>query len=123
MQVRQPMPSPALTEARDTVSRLIVKWDDRAADQIAAENLFLDMSKDRRRADIDRLHESVGACTPGTGFDFVENALRGRWTMTCERGKLDVSITLAPTMPPKVQFLSVRPAPASPARTGVCVAE
>jgi CubicO group peptidase (beta-lactamase class C family) len=123
MQLRQPMPAPALTEARDTVSRLIVKWDDRAADQIAAENLFLDTSKDRRRADIDRLHESVGACTPGTGFDFVENALRGRWTMTCERGKLDVSITLAPTMPPKVQFLSVRPAPASPARTGVCVAE
>jgi hypothetical protein len=29
--------------------------------------------------------------------------------MTCERGKLWVAITLAPTMPPKVQSLSVRP--------------
>src|SRR4051812_43573324 len=39
---RQPAPSPALIEARDKVSRLIVKWDDRLADSIAAENLFLD---------------------------------------------------------------------------------
>ena len=65
-------------------------------------------SKDRRRAEIERLRETVGACTPGTGFDVVENALRGRWTMSCERGKLEVAITLAPTMPPKVQLLGVR---------------
>ena len=108
---RQPKPSRALAEARDNVSRLIVKWDDRLADQIAAENLFLDQSKDRRRADLEHLRESTGACTPGAGFDAVENALRGRWTLTCERGTMEVAITLAPSMPPKVQFLSVRPAP------------
>ena len=42
-------------------------------------------------------------------FDIVENALRGSWTMSCEKGPLQLSITLAPTMPPRVQFLSVRP--------------
>jgi hypothetical protein len=117
---RQAAPSAALTDARDKVSRLVVKWDDRLADSIAAVNLFLDQSKDRRRAEIERLRASVGACTPGSGFDNVENALRGSWTMSCEKGKLEVAITLAPTMPPTVQFMSVRPAPASPARTDAC---
>jgi CubicO group peptidase (beta-lactamase class C family) len=110
---RMPQPSPALTTARDTVSKLVVRWDDRLADDIAAGNLFLDQSKDRRRAAIEQLHATYGSCTPGGAFDDVENALRGRWTMSCERGKLQVAITLAPTMPPRVQFLSVRPAPAT----------
>src|SRR3954453_9969013 len=117
---RQRAPSPALIETRDKVSRLIAHWDDRLADSIAAENLFLDTSKDRRRAEIERLRAAVGTCTPGSGFDTVENALRGSWTMTCEKGKLDVSITLAPTLPPTVQSLSVRPAPATPPRTEAC---
>ena len=105
---------------RDKVSRLVVSWDDRLADSIAAENLFLDQTKERRRAEIERLRGTVGACVPGSGFDTVENALRGSWTLNCERGKLEVAITLAPTMPPKVQFLSVRPAPNTPAPTGTC---
>jgi len=34
--------------------------------------------------------------------------LRGRWRMTCERGWLDVNITLAPTNPPRVQLLNLQ---------------
>jgi hypothetical protein len=117
---RVPQPSAALVGAREAVSRLIARWDDSLADQIAAENLFLDRSKDRRRAEIEALTATVGACTPAAGFDTVENALRGQWTMTCERGALQASITLAPTMPPRIQFLAVRPAPAAPPRGGVC---
>ena len=117
---RQPAPSAALTETRDKVSRLVVKWDETLASSLAAENLFLDQTSDRRRAEIERLRATVGACTPGSGFDTVENALRGSWTMSCEKGKLEVSITLAPTLPPTVQFLNVRPAPATPPRTESC---
>jgi CubicO group peptidase (beta-lactamase class C family) len=117
---RQPLPSPALTDAREKVSRLVAKWDDRLADSIAAENLFLDQTRDRRHAEIERLRATVGACAPGSGFDTIENALRGSWTMSCEKGQLEVAITLAPTLPPKVQFLSVRPAPAAPARMDTC---
>jgi hypothetical protein len=76
-------------------------------------NLFLDESKDRRRAHITRLREQVGVCRMDAPFD-VENALRGQWTLACERGSLRVAITLAPTMPPKVQHLSVQPASATP---------
>jgi hypothetical protein len=109
---RMPKPSPALVEARDAVSQLVVKWDDALADRLAAENLFLDQSKDRRRKAIDDLRAQVGTCTVPAGppsFDIVENALRGSWTMRCERGPLQVAVTLAPTTPPRVQFLSVRP--------------
>jgi len=106
---RQPAPSPALTEARAAVSRLVEHWDDALADRIAAENLFLDRTKDRRRAEIEQLHASVGACrADARPFDSLENALRGFWTMDCERGKLQVAITLAPTMPPRVQLLEMR---------------
>jgi CubicO group peptidase (beta-lactamase class C family) len=121
LQAREIEPSPALTSARAEVARLIVKWDDAAADRLAAVNLFLDQSKDRRHAAIEDLHAKVGACTAGSGFDRVENALRGDWTMSCERGRVHVAITLAPTNPPKVQFLSVSPAPAvDPPRAGTC---
>jgi hypothetical protein len=118
---RQPQPSPALVEARNNVSRLIASWDDALADRIAAENLFLDQTKARRRAEIERLKASVGSCRPeSSAFDAVENALRGSWTMRCEGGALRVAITLAPTMPPTVQYLSVRPAPAAAPRGESC---
>jgi hypothetical protein len=111
LQPRMPQPSPALLEMRDAVSRLLIKWDDTQADQMAAMNLFLDRSKDRRRREIEDLRAKVGPCTVPAAFDAVQNWLRGQWTMKCERGDLRVSITLAPTIPPRVQHLDVRPAP------------
>ena len=118
---REVQPSAALVAARDDVSKLVVRWDDALADKIAAENLFLDRSKDRRRKEIDDLRAKLGACTAPARFDVVENALRGQWTMSCERGGLQVAITLAPTIPPGVQYLAVRPAPAQAQPAGPCV--
>lgn len=107
LQPRQAQPSQTLVKMRDDVSRLIMNWDDRLADDAAAMNLYLDRSRDRRQKEIEGLRAKVGACTAPTGFDYVENALRGNWTMKCERGDLRVSITLAPSMPPRVQYLDV----------------
>jgi hypothetical protein len=118
---RQVVPSDSLVAARDDVSKLVVRWDDGLADRIAAENLFMDRSKDRRQRDIQDLTLKVGKCAPADKFDVIENALRGSWTMACERGRLQVAITLAPTMPAKVQYLSVRPAPDQPPAAGPCV--
>jgi CubicO group peptidase (beta-lactamase class C family) len=114
---RMPEPSPALVKARDEVSQLIIKWDDALADRIAAVNLFLDRSKDRRQREIDALRDKAGACRPADRFTFIENALRGTWRLSCERGDLDVAITLAPTMPPSVQYLEVTPARPQPRAT------
>lgn len=113
LQPRMAEPASALVEARAQVTRLVIDWDDQLARSIAAENLFLDRSIDRRAADIAALRTRMGSCAAGTVFADVENALRGRWILPCERGNLLVSITLAPTMPPKVQFLQVTPAPVS----------
>ncbi len=119
---RLPQPSAALIAARDDVSRLVMSWDDALADRVAAMNLYRDLSKDRRRAAIEALRANVGACTtPPAAFEHVENALRGQWIMSCERGRLRVAITLAPTSPPRVQAWTVRPAaPAESPRTNAC---
>jgi CubicO group peptidase (beta-lactamase class C family) len=105
---RTPQPSGALVAARAAVNRLVERWDDGEAKAIAADNLFLDTPMDRRRAELEGIRAAVGACRPDIGFE-VENALRGAWKMTCDRGSLRVAITLAPTVPPKVQFWEVTP--------------
>lgn len=111
---RQPEPRAALLQAKADVTSLINTWDDALADRVAAMNLYRDESKDRRQRAIVALRNEVGVCSPDAPFE-VENALRGQWTMSCERGQLRVAITLAPTMPPKVQHLAVTRAPARPA--------
>ncbi|MBA2302565.1 MAG: hypothetical protein H0W08_08010 [Acidobacteria bacterium] len=116
LQPRMPQPSRSLVAARDAVSRLVIGWDDKQADQVAAMNLFRDRSKARRQTEIEGLRAAVGQCTAPTSFDVVENWLRGQWTMKCERGDLRVSITLAPTIPPRVQYLDVTRAPAGSPR-------
>jgi CubicO group peptidase (beta-lactamase class C family) len=115
---RMATPSPALVRARDEVSQLVMAWDDSLADRIAAVNLFLDRSKDRRRREIADQRAKVGTCRAPDQFTFVENALRGTWTLACERGNLDLAVTLAPTMPPTVQFLQV--SPSRPQTRGAC---
>jgi CubicO group peptidase (beta-lactamase class C family) len=119
---RMPVPSPTLVARRDAVTRLVLNWNEALADSLAANNLFLDRSRDRRKASIDTLLRQVGPCRPATGFDVVENALRGSWTLPCERGALRVAITLAPTMPPLVQYLDVAASPtaAPPPRRRAC---
>jgi CubicO group peptidase (beta-lactamase class C family) len=109
LQPRSVQPAPALTKARDAVSQLVNRWDDKLADSIAAENLFLDKSKDRRQKALEELHAKVGTCRNDGPFE-VENALRGKWLMNCEHGTLQGELTLAPTMPPLVQHIEVKEA-------------
>ena len=111
LEPREALPAKALVDARERVTKLVLGWDDGLARSLAAENLFLDRSMDRRRAEVAALLEKAGTCRPASGFAYVENALRGQWVLPCERGDLLVSVTLAPTMPPSVQYLEVTPAP------------
>ena len=108
LQPRTVQPSPALLTAQADVSQLIIKWDDALANRIAADNLFLDVAADVRSSRWKALAEQHGTCRPGTSIK-PDNALRGEWRMICDRGWLDVYITLAPTMPPKVQLININP--------------
>jgi hypothetical protein len=49
-----------------------------------------------------------GECKPA-GEIQPENLLRGKFQLLCERGFVEVAFTLAPTMPPKLQYLSFAP--------------
>lgn len=101
-------PSPALLAAQADVSQLIIKWDESLANRIAADNLFLDAAADVRVNRWKELAQTHGTCRPATSID-SENALRGEWKMMCDKGWLNVFITLAPTMPPKVQLININP--------------
>ncbi|HEU4584290.1 MAG TPA: serine hydrolase domain-containing protein [Gemmatimonadaceae bacterium] len=109
LEPRAPRPAPILAERHEQVTRLVTNWDDALADSIAAVNLFLDESKDRRRAAIEKVRDAAGGSCSNEGPFVAENALRGRWRMRCAKGDIAVSITLAPTVPAGVQHLDVRP--------------
>lgn len=103
---RELPPSPALISMRDAILRLWRNWDDREAGAIAANNLFLDTPADARGLEIEKMKTEMGECKPAGDIQ-PENLLRGKFRLLCERGFVDVAFTLAPTMPPKLQYLNV----------------
>jgi CubicO group peptidase (beta-lactamase class C family) len=107
---RVPQPSPALLAARSAVDGLYDGWDDRAFDTVAADNLVLDTPKEKRRSAFADLKAKHGACRAGVLE--AGNALRGTWTRACDTGEIVFTVTLAPTQPPKVQFLEAKSGPA-----------
>ncbi|MEO8584692.1 MAG: serine hydrolase domain-containing protein [Acidobacteriota bacterium] len=101
---RVPQPSGALLAAQTGVNRLILEpWSDAVADGLAADNLFLDTPREKRTAAFAELRAKHGACSAGPIE--AENALRGSWKLACDTGSIRVEITLAPTLPPRVQHL------------------
>lgn len=110
LKARVPQPSPALRAAYGAVNGLYAGWDDAAFDALAADNLVLDTPKEKRRSEFADLRAKHGACVPRALE--AENALRGAWTLACERGEIALNVTLAPTRPPKVQLLEAKSGPA-----------
>ncbi|MCX6044459.1 MAG: serine hydrolase [Chloroflexi bacterium] len=106
VQPRTPQIAPALAAAREGVLHLMAAWDDELADTLFAENFFLDSDQVHRQRELVQLHEQHGALKPDGPF-IVENWLRGKWRMTGERGWCQVTITLAPTVPPRIQTLTL----------------
>ncbi len=101
---RLPASAPALA-ARDAIASLVNQWSDQKLEAVAADNLLLDRPLDARRAEVARLREALGTCSPDSDVD-VENWLRGSVKLRCERGWLTATFTLAPTQPPRIQHLS-----------------
>ncbi len=104
----QPRTWPAsapLLDTRAAITSLVNEWRDAGLEAIAADNLLLDRPLETRRRDVTALRQSLGTCTPSGDID-SENWLRGSFRLACERGWVDVAFTLAPTAPPRVQYLS-----------------
>lgn len=103
---RRVHPAASLVAAQAQISRLIGKWDDALADELMAANFFLDEPRERWRARVADLHTRHGKLHPEGELE-ITNPLRGVWTMRGARGWCRVAITLAPTVPPRVQHLSI----------------
>jgi CubicO group peptidase (beta-lactamase class C family) len=101
---RAVQPSTAVLQARDRILALLNRWDDNEVQAVAADNLFLDRSADRRKADLERIRQDVGRCTATSRLE-PENWLRALFRAECERGWVNVGFTLAPTTPPRIQLL------------------
>jgi hypothetical protein len=104
--VRPVRPADALLAAQVHVTQLIQKWDDTVADNVMAINFFLDKPRAKWQAELAQLHERHGALHI-EGKLQSKNPLRGWWTLRGERGWCIVRLTLAPTIPPQVQHLSI----------------
>lgn len=97
--------SVALLDTRSAVTSLVNQWSDAGFEALAAGNLLLDRPLASRRQELTTLRESLGSCAP-EGEINAENWLRGSFKLACQRGWLQVAFTLAPTIPPRVQYLS-----------------
>lgn len=104
LEARRPQPSPELLRIKAAVDELVNNFSDDGLRRIAAMNLFLDRSLERRRKEFEALHRTHGSCRSVSAID-AENALRGRWQLECERGQVRVGVTLAPTRPASAQLL------------------
>ncbi|WP_437972414.1 serine hydrolase domain-containing protein [Sorangium sp. So ce260] len=98
------VPAEVLVRAKEGTGRLVARWDDAEAGRIFADSLYLDKPKERWVAELDALRVAHGACQEEGTF-VAENALRGTFRLGCERGWIDVTLTLAPTSPARIQYL------------------
>ncbi len=106
LEARTVQPARVLEELRGVAQR----WLDGSADDEliarAADNFFLDRDLEHRRAELEKIRADIGAQVRVGEMEAL-NALRGKWRMDCERGWIDVLLTLAPTMPPTIQMLTL----------------
>jgi CubicO group peptidase (beta-lactamase class C family) len=106
-------PSPVLASFRDAVTKLYEAWSQDDANALVADNFFLDEPAERRRRAFEELRAAHGSSVEA-GELRPSGALRGGWQLRCERGAIDVSISLSPTMPPRLQTLELIPVKDSP---------
>lgn len=106
----RPIPvSPILATRHGQVAQLVQSWDASLGSAIAADNLFLDRSREDWIAHAREKLEPIGKIT-SVGPIKADNALRGSFPLVGERGRVDVAFTLTPEREPKVQEITLTPA-------------
>jgi hypothetical protein len=111
LQARLVPTSQALLDVQKGITDLYETWNDEDITALATASFFQDMALDKRRQQVQDLRASFGKCKSITPF-VAENNLRGRWMLQCQRGNIEVYVTLAPTVPPRMQnlqFTSAKP--------------
>ncbi len=98
--------SQALLDVQKGVTDVYETWSDDDITALSTSTFFQDMALERRRKQVQDLRASFGKCKSVTPF-VAENNLRGRWTLQCQRGNIEAYVTLAPTVPARMQTLQL----------------
>ena len=99
----------ALSETQAAITALYENWDDADATARATNSFWQDLALEKRRQQFAGLRKNFGKCSSVTPLE-PENALRGRWIMKCRNGNIEVFVTLSPTIPSKIMYLTLTPA-------------
>ncbi len=101
----RPLPvSPILAQRQRQLAALVSSWDEALGAEILAENFF----PDRSRAEwIAQARETLAKAGKITSVGPMQplNHLRGTFALIGETGRVEVTFTLTPETPPKVQSL------------------
>jgi CubicO group peptidase (beta-lactamase class C family) len=100
--------SPILATRHMQVAQLVQSWDPDLGSAIAAENLFLDRSRDDWIVHAREKLEPIGKIS-SVGPIKAENGLRGSFPLVGERGTVNVAFTLTPERDPRVQEIVLTP--------------
>jgi CubicO group peptidase (beta-lactamase class C family) len=79
------------------------------AGALLAENVLMDRDAAHRARDLAELKAKVGTCDTSAAIE-ATGAQSGRFTWTCERGKVSGRLLLAPTREPRIQSYTLSPA-------------
>jgi len=100
--------SPELATAYRTAGEIYARGNVTEADDQLAMNFLLDLDAAGWSRKLAALKTGVGACDT-TAPVVATGALSGDFTWSCEHGRLQGSILLAPTSPPRIQKLAFEP--------------
>jgi D-alanyl-D-alanine-carboxypeptidase/D-alanyl-D-alanine-endopeptidase len=99
-------PSAVLTTAYDAVKEMVAAGSLTAGGDVLAMNFLMDRDAAHWARDFADLKTQVGTCDT-TAAITPTGVLAGRFTWTCERGRVQGQVLLAPTPTPQIQALSL----------------
>lgn len=99
--------SPILKQRQNELVKLLPSWENAEKTGIFAENFFMDYFPDLLKAEAEGIFEKAGKIVKVNEI-VPENALRGKFLIECEKGKVEVSFTMSPENPPLIQAYGIR---------------
>ena len=103
----RPVPaSTALTTAYAAVGKIFAAGSITAGGDVLAMNMPMDRDAEHWARDFAALKAGVGSCDTAAPITPTA-ALSGEFTWTCERGRVNGSLLLAPTREPRIQALEL----------------
>lgn len=113
---RVPATSPVVTvDLVEAVTARVLSGTLAAGDGVFTANVWLDLPESVRARRLAEARDLVGPPTGPAGVPYVAGLGTATWSVPCERGRLEVEVKVAPTVPqPAVQSLKVTAVPDAP---------